>query len=444
MTVFEVGPFRLDAERLSLTCVGQSLPLGPKVVETLLAFVEHPGEVLSKEALLDRVWPEGFVEEANLTQNVYVLRKMFRAHGAGDPIETIPRYGYRLKIAVRVAQTPPFFHRRVAAVIAAAAFVAASLVLAGAYEHAGSKSAARMLSPGGARLYQIGRYYWNLRTSDGVRKSISFFERLIDTDPLDARGYAALADANLTIGDYCYGTHSPAVYFARAREYAKKALALDPNSPEAHAALGFLALHRRDATEGLAELRRAIALDPAYGPAHEWYGIALLRQGYSPLGLRHLKIAAELDPLSVATIAWLGSAAYADRRFGEAIAYSRQALELSPKRIDALRTIGESYEAQGETTRAIETFKRYASVDPYYRPGAAALLARVYARAHRVAEARAQLAYATSNSSEVDAADLLAAEAALGDRNVSLDLTRLRTHPSLLAIENAEHLSVSV
>ncbi|MBV8491175.1 MAG: winged helix-turn-helix domain-containing protein, partial [Candidatus Eremiobacteraeota bacterium] len=78
MSVYEFGSYQLDSERLLLLEHGEPVPLGPKVVETLLALIEHPGDVLTKSALLDRIWPEGYVDEANLAQNVYVLRKALR------------------------------------------------------------------------------------------------------------------------------------------------------------------------------------------------------------------------------------------------------------------------------------------------------------------------------------------------------------------------------
>jgi DNA-binding winged helix-turn-helix (wHTH) protein/tetratricopeptide (TPR) repeat protein len=437
LSIYEVGPFQLDVEQLLLMREGRPVALGPKVVETLLALVEHPGEVLAKGVLLDRIWPEGFVEEANLAQNIHVLRKTFRRHGSVDPIETVPRRGYRFTAPVRRLADVPLVHtpvvpprtaqtpftprprqalsRRIAAAIAGMGFLAASFGLVAGYGRDRRSEAPAALSDNGARLYQIGRYYWNLRTRDGVQKSLGYFAKVVDTDPQNAHGYAALADANVTMGDYCYGTHRPAVYFARAHEYAKKALALDPNSVEAHAALGFLALYREDTAIAMAELRRAIALDPSYGPAQEWYGIALLGRGRLSEGVVRLKIAAALDPLSVATTAWLGKAAYLERRFGDAVAYSQEALELSPRRIDVLATIGEAYEAQGDINRAIEAFKRYGAVNEYYRPEAAALLAHAYALGHRGPEARAQLVYARAHASEVDPLDLAAAAAALGD-----------------------------
>ncbi len=467
MDVYEFGPFHLDVERLLLVHDGEPVALGPKVVETLLALIEHPGEVLAKSMLLDRIWPEGFVEEANLAQNIYVLRKTLRARWGTDAIETVPRRGYRFTAPVRriaraaLAEAPVVLaaesapgaaveandvHTRphvrfmnvrwVAAAAAAIALIAASFFLL-ATEVSHHSASAGMLSDNGSRLYQIGRYYWNLRTRDGVEKSLSYFAQVVDSDPKSARGYAALADANATMGDYRYGTQTPAVYFARARGYAEKALALDPNSAEAHAALGVIALNQKQMPKAMIELQRAIALDPGYGPAREWYGIALVGQGHLRDGFAQLQRASDLDPLSVATTAWLGSAAYYDRRFHDAIAYSKQALELSPQRTDALTTMGEAYEAEGNTTRAIEAFKQYAASSPYSRAEGAALLAHAYAMAHRYAEARAQLAYARAHARDVDPADLVAAAAAVGDRSVAFALLRRMHEPGTwMAIKN--------
>jgi DNA-binding winged helix-turn-helix (wHTH) protein/Tfp pilus assembly protein PilF len=418
--------FELDVDRLLLTHDGQNVGLGPKVVETLLALVEQPGEILAKNVLLDRIWPDGFVEEANLAQNVHVLRRMFRQYRVADPIETIPRRGYRFTAEARLLPEPsertagsPLRRpraRRMAALLTGAAVVAAAFVLAAGNGIAHRSDRAHRLSANGAALYQIGWYYWNLRTRESVRKSLVYFARVIDADPADARGYAALANANVAMGEYCYGTHQPSVYFARAEEYARKGLALNPQSAEAHAALGILALEDRKTTVAVGELRHAIALDPSYAPAEEWYGMALLRDGRIPQAVVHLRTAARLDPLSVATTASLGVAAYRQQRFGEAIVYSRQALELSPKRVDALATIGRAYEAVGDVDRAIAAFKRYGGVDPFYRAEAAALLAHAYALGRRLPEAREQLTYARAHEGDVDPTDLAAAAQAVGTR----------------------------
>jgi DNA-binding winged helix-turn-helix (wHTH) protein len=341
MSVYEVGPFHLRVERLVLVHGEKSVPLGPKVVETMLALVERAGEVLSKEVLLARVWPDGFVDESNLAQNIYVLRKTFRSYGADDPIETVPRGGYRLTAAIRRLPEPAAVEatgkqqqrafRRSAVTIAfgAAVFVAVIAAFV-AVPDFGQHSRQTVLSGEGARLYAIGRYYWNLRTADGIRKSMRYFTQAIDSDPDNALGYVGMADANEAMGDYCYGTHRPRDYFARARAYATKALVLDPQSAPAHASLGFEMLHERDYAAALPELRRAMAIDPSYAPAREWYGIALARRDRLGEAQLQLEKAASLDPISTSTTAWLSRVAYRQHRFGDALAYWRETIEMAP------------------------------------------------------------------------------------------------------------------
>jgi tetratricopeptide (TPR) repeat protein len=235
--------------------------------------------------------------------------------------------------------------------------------------------------------------------------------------------------------DYRYGPVR--TYIARAREAAQKALLLDPRSAEAYAALGLIALDRKDRTTALDDLQHALALDPACGPAHEWYGVALLWGGQLRQGFAQLQAAANLEPLSVATDLWLGSAAYLDRHFHQAIAYSRQALDLSPAQSSALTTLGEAYEAEGNFSRAIDAFKAYAHANVRNRPEAAALLVHAYALSHRMRLARIELAFAQAHAKAVNPTDLIVAAAAAGERNVALRALREARSPmDLMAIEN--------
>ncbi len=451
MSLYEFGPLHLDAERLLLLDGGVPVALGPKVVETLLALIEHPGDVLTKSALLDRIWPEGYVDEANLAQNVYVLRKTLRARWDVDAIETIPRRGYRFTAEVRrrngaalaepaiapAAITPRrqrFWQIAVVAVLALVLSGGMGLRLLSARADAN-----RPLSVEGARLYQIGRYYWNLRTPDGIAKSLAYFSRVVDTDPLDARGYGALASANAIMGDYQYGPLRPSVYVARARAYARKALAIDPKYGEAYAVLGMLSTEKGSMSDGqmslgLSDLQRAIALDPGSGPAHEWYGIALFEGGRFDEAYSELRQAAALDPLSVATTAWLGNAARLERRYDDAINYARETLDLSPKRVEVYETLGLAYEARGDLPRAIEAYAHLAVANVEYRAEAAALLAEAYAKSNRMSEARKQMAYARAHAKDVDPGDLAIAMAAVGQRGLALSwLRRMHGKPYVRA-----------
>lgn len=98
----EFGPFRLDRVRRRLLNGGRMVPLTSKAFDTLLALVEGGGEVVEKEDLMKKVWPDSFVEEGNLTQNISVLRKTLgESPGAHQYIVTVPRVGYRFVAGVR-------------------------------------------------------------------------------------------------------------------------------------------------------------------------------------------------------------------------------------------------------------------------------------------------------------------------------------------------------
>jgi DNA-binding winged helix-turn-helix (wHTH) protein/TolB-like protein/tetratricopeptide (TPR) repeat protein len=99
--LYEFGPFRLDAQERVLTRDGEVVPLTPKAVDLLVALVENSGHVLSKDELMKRVWPDSFVEEANLSHHIFTLRKALGEDRSGAKyIETIPRRGYRFVASV--------------------------------------------------------------------------------------------------------------------------------------------------------------------------------------------------------------------------------------------------------------------------------------------------------------------------------------------------------
>jgi TolB-like protein/DNA-binding winged helix-turn-helix (wHTH) protein/Tfp pilus assembly protein PilF len=100
--IYEFGPFRLDtAERLLLRS-GETVPLTPKAFDTLVVLVQKSGHVVGKDELMNEVWADSFVEESNLTQNIFVLRKVLGEDGSGRLyIETVPKRGYRFVASVR-------------------------------------------------------------------------------------------------------------------------------------------------------------------------------------------------------------------------------------------------------------------------------------------------------------------------------------------------------
>src|SRR5262245_31464380 len=108
--LYEFGNFRLDTKEKTLYREHEPIALRPKVFETLQVFVEHPGRLLEKDELMEKIWKDQFVEETNLTFNIKVLRRILN-DDAHNPrfIETVPRRGYRF-----IAEVKPRFDNRVA------------------------------------------------------------------------------------------------------------------------------------------------------------------------------------------------------------------------------------------------------------------------------------------------------------------------------------------
>src|SRR5688572_17116786 len=135
------GPYRLEVDLSRLLRDGQPVPLTPKAFDVLLALIERRDRVVDKAELMKAVWPDSFVEEANLSQTIFVLRKTLGQQPDGEHfIETVPRRGYRFVAEVRDGSGAPargvaptagrhWRRRRWAAPIAAALAVAATIAV---------------------------------------------------------------------------------------------------------------------------------------------------------------------------------------------------------------------------------------------------------------------------------------------------------------------------
>lgn len=130
---YEFGPYRLEPTPRLLLRDGVAVPLTPKAFDTLLVLVERRDRVVEKAELMKLVWPESFVEEANLSQTIFVLRKTLGEAPDGRPyIDTVPRRGYRFAANVSDESVAPARNVVMARSRPLAAWVAAGLVLVAA------------------------------------------------------------------------------------------------------------------------------------------------------------------------------------------------------------------------------------------------------------------------------------------------------------------------
>ena len=101
--LYEFGPFRMDVQRRVFTRGGHVIPLAPKTFDLLVLLVQSDGHAVSKQELMTALWPDTFVEEANLSFQISTLRKALGESGSRW-IETLPKHGYRFVATVRDVQ----------------------------------------------------------------------------------------------------------------------------------------------------------------------------------------------------------------------------------------------------------------------------------------------------------------------------------------------------
>ena len=180
------------------------------------------------------------------------------------------------------------------------------------------------------QLYLKGRFFWNKRTGNDLKKSIDYFQQAIAADPNYALAYAGVADAYVFLPGYTAG--APRDCYPKAMAAAKKALELDDTLAEAHTTLALaLWYYDFDFSQANREFQRAIELNPNYATGHQQYGNNTLSAlGRFDDAIAEGKRAVELDPLSLVINADLGMNYYYARRYDEAIAQLRKTLEMDP------------------------------------------------------------------------------------------------------------------
>jgi eukaryotic-like serine/threonine-protein kinase len=144
------------------------------------------------------------------------------------------------------------------------------------------------------QFYLRGRYYWNKRTPDGLKKAIEQFQQAADKDPNYALAYVGLADSYLLLEYYASTPASETL----PKAYAQRALQLDETLAEAHASLGLINDYLWQFEEAEKEYKRAISLNPNYPTTHHWYSRHLRGLGRLDEAWAEIKRAQELDPLS--------------------------------------------------------------------------------------------------------------------------------------------------
>ncbi len=207
------------------------------------------------------------------------------------------------------------------------------------------------------QLYLKGRYYWNKRTPEGLRKGIKYFKEAIEKDPGYGLAYSGLADTYDVLS--FYSVMPPAEAYPKAKAAAKKALEVDETLAEAHTSLAYaLWNYDWDWTASERENKRALELNPNYATGHHWYALLLAILGRHQEAAAEINRALELDSLSLVINAKVGAMHYYAQQYDQAIDQLQKTIEMDKNFLLAHLYLALSYEQNGQLPQAIAEFQK--------------------------------------------------------------------------------------
>jgi serine/threonine protein kinase/TolB-like protein/Tfp pilus assembly protein PilF len=240
------------------------------------------------------------------------------------------------------------------------------------------------VNPEAYQLYLRGRYFWNKRTVNDFRKSVSYFSQAVDKEPTFALAYAGLADSYGLLTEYhaapARETYTP------AKTAVTRALALEDDLAEAHTSLAYLKqFYEWDWVGAEAEYKRALELDPDYATAHQWYAEYLSAMGRHDEALAEIRRAEDVDPLSLIVNSVHANILHLARRYDDSIQMCLRVIEMNPYFPEVYEYLKRSYAQKGQYPESIDarqTRRRILGLDaqdtPALRAAAAATSSRRY------------------------------------------------------------------
>lgn len=278
---------------------------------------------------------------------------------------------------------------------------------------------------GAREAYLRGRYFWNQRTEESLRKALRCFEVAVEKNPDLAMAYSGIADS-FTLLSF-YEIVPPFEAMPAARRAAQKSIQLDPDLAEGHASLADILFHFERNWQGAdCEYRRAIQCDPGYATGYRWYANLLAAKGLHEAAHIAILHSLEIDPVSPITLVRAGAISHLARRFDEAIEHYKNALDLDPHFIWTHMYLAQALEQMSRFKEAIREFEIATRLTGGSNC-ALAMEAHAYAIAGDKVTARQilNLVKSSTNSRCMPSYDIAAAHAALGEsRQMSVWLNR--------------------
>lgn len=234
-------------------------------------------------------------------------------------------------------------------------------------------------------LYLQGRYFWNKRTEEGLKKGLDYFQQAIEKDPGYSLAYVGLADSYVVLAGY--EVLSPKDAYPKAKAAAMKTLEIDDMLADAHSSLATIKFENDlDPIAAEKGFKKAIEINPGLASAHKIYAEFLSAVGRHKEAIKEINIAQQLDPLSLIYSTLAGGIYYEARKYDQAIEQCKKVLEMEPDFIPAHAYLGKSYIQKSMYEDAISEFQKsvmLSSRSPLYIAG----LAHAYAVAGKKEEA---------------------------------------------------------
>jgi eukaryotic-like serine/threonine-protein kinase len=226
--------------------------------------------------------------------------------------------------------------------------------LSGVEETKITKAAAA--DPEAYQAYLKGRYYWNRRTAENLKKAIEQFKSATDRDPNYALAFVGLADCYAVLNEYAGIPTSETL--PQARVYVERALAIDGQLAEAHATLGIVSENTWHWAEAEKEFKRAIELNPTYPTAFHWYSIFLKNMGRNDEAVVTIKRAQELDPISSVIAVNITRMHHLQNNHELAVAHSLKLIDLDSNFGPGHQYLAFSYLKLGRNAEAIAEMEK--------------------------------------------------------------------------------------
>jgi len=312
---------------------GKRLRLQTQPQQVLEALLERPGQLVTREELIARLWPQGVVEfDMALNSAVRRLRIALGDHAeAPRYIETIPRRGYRFigRLDVEVPRRPPLRGMAAALVLTAAAL--AVVVPVHLADRAAASGGERVMagSEAGERVRRA-QFFFQRRSPGDLGRAETYFREALTLDPSQAHAWSGLAGVYFI--ETVEGRLPRESGLERVRDAAERALALEPGLAEAHLRLATYWRIKGDKAAGHRHLRKAMSLDPSNPLALSFAASEAAGQGRLDDAVGLQRRAVEADPLSQVARFNLASFLYLAGRYEEAQEELRRLAEFVPDR----------------------------------------------------------------------------------------------------------------